>query len=217
MPADRHTLLTWKGVFGSAASPLEEWQVSLKTGWGTEDASLANGTTAANALKGLFQTHLMTLMPPSVILRVCDIRAIGADGKQLRNASGGFEGVGLSDTAPFAGTGTASPLLPPQCAVVVSLQSERAGATGKGRFFLPAPAGAMGTDYRLTALAQENLATGVKNFLNALNPTYGQVRVYSTKGTPGSRVVSIRVGRAIDTQRRRRGDLLESYRFEALA
>jgi hypothetical protein len=218
MPAARHTLMTWKGVLGPAQSPVEEWQVSLKSGWGTEDAAGPSDPTAqANLLFTAMASTLMLQAAPHVTLRSAEFRAIGADGKQLRNTAGAFVGVGFSNAAPVGGGGSGTGVMPPQAALCVSLVSGRSGPTGKGRFWFPLGAAAIGSDLRLGAQAQEVWTDYAQAFVNAVNVAHGRVRVYSTKGTPGSDVVAIKVGRAVDTQRRRRGDLLESYRQASIA
>lgn len=110
-------------------------------------------------------------------------------------------------------------MFPPQVALAISLVTDRRGASGRGRFFIPAPlttvnstSGQMGTPQ------QENVVGNAKILIDALNnapnldvngPRF-RVVVASSKGFL-SPVTAVRVGKALDTIRSRRRSIPEAY------
>ncbi len=106
---------------------------------------------------------------------------------------------------------------PPQIALAVSLQSATRGPRGKGRFYLPGPSLAFDpSDALIAAAAAGGVRDAATAWLNNLNAWPGidandpKVTIASTSGI-NSDVTGVRVGRALDTIRSRRGDLPEGY------
>jgi hypothetical protein len=128
--------------------------------------------------------------------------------------------AGAYDQADFAGEAAGTLVggvkYPLQTAMVASLLTGRAGATGKGRIYLPAPSTALDSTFRYPEQTATDVATGVKGMVQAMNVALNTavigaaVQVASSKGYL-SKVTSVRAGRVPDTQRSRRGDLLEGY------
>ena len=113
------------------------------------------------------------------------------------------------------GTSTGN-ILPPQNAVVCSLRTNRLGPRGRGRCYFPAPGvGQVSVDGTYTQSAA--LATAFSAFLIDLaDPAPGQDQRTDpiVTGKPYktyARVVRVEVGDRIDTQRRRRRSLRETY------
>ena len=109
----------------------------------------------------------------------------------------------------------------PQIALAVSLMTGLArGRAHTGRFYLPA-GGSIGVDGsgNISTLLALAVADATSDFINALNdwsgvdPLWGaNVHVMSNLDTGRRRkVTSVRVGRTIDTQRRRRSSIPELY------
>lgn len=128
--------------------------------------------------------------------------------------------IGISiqgSTTPTAGVG--SPLMPPQAAVVVSLRTDTPGGSGRGRFYWPAMSAVLSSGARLSGPTPAALLAdfktyllGIRSDLAASFPTIGfdlAVRSKATHTTP--HVTRIQLGDVIDTQRRRRDALPESY------
>jgi len=115
--------------------------------------------------------------------------------------------------------GTGSPTKPAQIAGVFSIRTNTPGASGRGRVYWPAMGSSMGSDFRLnspavsTALAEfKTYMLAVRSALAAAFPTIGfdlAVRSKAQQATPHA--VRIQVGNVLDTQRRRRDNLPESY------
>lgn len=117
-------------------------------------------------------------------------------------------------TVPAAATGSsASFVLPPQNAFVISLRTIQPGASGRGRFYLPG----------LTALSLTNLGAVVTSDRNALVDAFAtyagdvftsssnltNLCVYSRTLGQSFNCTSVDAGSVWDTQRRRRNELVE--------
>lgn len=210
MPRPAHTRMTWKGGYGEVSAPVEEWQFSLLslTPLGSE-GTLAL-TSVANNLFDMWATHLRPVLPNYCSLQQAEVRAIGADGLEPRNSFGAFSKQGFSSSLPLAGS-VGGTIYPPQVAVVASLVTPRAGATGKGRFFLPGTAYAVTKDtMTLTETSRDTIRTAVVAFINGVNSSGLPVAVLSSYGY-GTSVTGVKVGRTLDTQRSRRRSLTEGY------
>lgn len=158
------------------------------------------------------------------------VAQIGTDGK-----------TSLSNVV-YAPYGTAiagidgGPVYPPQIALVASL--ENAGARGlaaKGRMYLPGIASGLGGDGRITTSHSLGIANAMKALIDQINdacPPGEEVILASqgrrTKGpdgkytpVPGTAVTAavnrVRVGSVLDTQRRRRNQLVEVYQTATIA
>lgn len=158
------------------------------------------------------------------------VAQVGTDGKtSLSNVIYAPYGTALAGTA-------SSPILPPQIALVASL--ENAGARGlaaKGRMYLPGIAATLTTTGQISTTNASTIAANMKTFLDAVNaaaPTGEKVILASqgrrTKNADGSYsvvpgtavnalVTRVRVGTVYDTQRRRRNAMVEQYQSSTLA
>lgn len=124
-------------------------------------------------------------------------------------------------TTPLAGTGTATKT--PQDAVVLSLRTSTPGAKGRGRMYWPAIANTLSTSFQLTTPAPATVAAGAKTWLQAINSAMDGVYIAASSALRVALsvrsvtdhvcrdVTSIQVGSVLDTQRRRRDALPESY------
>lgn len=217
MPKPAHLRITWSGVYGTAAAPLEQWSFSLSTGGSLTGLSEAGADAYAESMKDLWDAWVKGRQNADVVLtkvRAASIDAGDAEhpgGLQFRNADGSFDGYGKWD-GELAGTHPGGTKYPTQCCVVVSLITARAGASGKGRLFLPVPAMALGADHRLSAADASSIRDDFKQLINAYNDLASDepIAVVSTKGHV-SEVTGVRVGRVIDTHRSRRTDMREDY------
>jgi hypothetical protein len=139
----------------------------------------------------------------------------------------GSAGLQLGDTevttvTPTPGGGGNSPLLPPQCSVVVSLLSGTNRGKGvRGRIFLPSPSVTLEADFTMNTSDQSDISGAVTQLLNAINArktTGDGVVIIGHTGTGTSRIVTrTRVGQVVDTHRSRRRQLPELYVEQALS
>lgn len=225
MPPPRHFRLTYSGVFGSAASPVEEWSMGVSliaTPGSTYDRTQLG--LHVNELYPLWATHFASIVTSQAVLTRARLSLIDANGKTERDAGGAYLHADKAGSTPGTGTGP----IPLSVSLAMSLHSDMAGAIGRGRFFLPTPTLALDSNGRFQVAAQTQRANALKAFVDALN-TYadgtgefpagagfvGRVCVASggsaVSATPPALypVTRVSVGRVPDTQRRRRGDLLE--------
>lgn len=211
MSKPAHSRVVFEGVTGTVAAPVERWAFGINF---PADAIPTDGTAlvddaVASELAGAYDTHIASQMGSDVILTKVKCSHVGANGHVALRADGSYvqgewEGSKVGDLPPLA--------MPLQTALVVSLTTNRAGPTGKGRFFLPWPGyGISVSTKRLESVDAAFLAGQAKSFLNALaGITTFPPQVVSSKGymTP---VTGIRVGRVPDTMRSRREDAPEGY------
>ena len=115
--------------------------------------------------------------------------------------------------------GAAGMTLPAQSALVVSLRTDTPGGSGRGRMYWPCLFSALGSDGKVATSTISSFLTDMKAYLVGIRgdlatafPTIGfdlAVRSKTTGTTP--HVTRLQAGNVIDTQRRRRDNLPESY------
>ena len=111
----------------------------------------------------------------------------------------------------------------PQDAIVFSLRTNTPGARGRGRMYFPAVGAALNTSWQLTNPVPATLAAEVRTWLNAIGNEMNQyfigigdarrvvLSVRSVTDHVCRDVVQLQVGSVLDTQRRRRDALPETY------
>lgn len=219
-----HTVLSFRGTFGNTDS--EQWSIGLHlggSGWGgqgeaTPDPIPPGAMTAFAAVGKTYFTG--ATWSPSVKLMEVRGYVVDSAGKSLYG----------TDTAlvasPINGTGSTN-AHPWQVALVATLTTAITRGPGRfGRVYLPGPAVAIVTgDGLISATDAGNYAVNFRNFLNSLNDAAEGFRsgtsraVCVASGVGNGRmdaVTGIRVGRVLDTQRRRRRSLLEEYQVQPI-
>lgn len=153
------------------------------------------------------------------------LNKIGADGRYEDS----------STTHAFYWTGTLpatayTPVYPAQVSLTASLMTDaERGWASKGRIYLPAPKVAINTSTGVLEVADcLGIANRVAALINTLNDWSGwdviselaSVRVCVVSGLGAGTirpVTGVRVGRVLDTQRRRRSELDENYQLATTA
>lgn len=226
MPAPLHYRVTFSGVFGSSAAPTEEWNYGVSFSPGAEPYLVRDDLPdVATALKAVWAAHLQARTVTAATLTRVRVASVGPDGLVVRDSGGAYVQGDWDGVA--VGTSAQGPM-PPQCALTVSLMTDRAGSTGRGRFFVAGPATGLGADLRMDTSGQTLWMTAVKAFLDGLNTafqTFTTSELVVASGGSSAQglspvltpITSFRIGRAIDTQRRRRGDFEEDYAVDTLA
>lgn len=158
----------------------------------------------------------------SVQLRTIKVYPIGTDGRAIPAPP---YAVGTPITLAYTGTlptGGTSGSEPPNVSAVVSLQTDQIGRRGRGRFYTPMRggpvAGTGATAGIMSSTQQTNLGAAAATLLEALAQT-GTLPVDPTvrpvvTGVPWVNygvVKSIRIGRVLDVQNRRRRSIPELY------
>lgn len=102
-------------------------------------------------------------------------------------------------------------MLPFQCATVVSLLTASATRHGRGRFYLPPLAATTLLNGKLNSATLTVLDTAWTAFFDSLNTDGVTPVVRNRTGHVSTTVTSARIGDVIDTQRRRRNKLTETF------
>ena len=217
MPVDKHMLITMTGRYGTAAAPVEFWSWSIKVTHAGLNSKTAELQPVADAVSAAYGTHLVSLFKSDVVLtraRVANVVLTNGRNHVEKDGVGQFVQADALTERP--GSATNATVMPLQTALAVSLVSDRAGPSGRGRFWLPWPAMNLGTDYRLSTASADAVLNSVRGWTRAVSAipyrtgTIGPLLILSSKGFT-SGVTQLRVGRAPDTMRSRRSDVLEGY------
>lgn len=219
MPVPEHFKVSFRGIIEGTP---EQWShshsLTLAGGGNVENirtSDLANawGAMAAGVL--------------SVAVKLQEIRCyrIGTNGRMVGNPNLRF----FDGAARRAGT-LDSVIYPPQVALAVTTQGANRGPGRFGRFYLPGPGFRLSSDRRIDPTDQAGILANMATFLKALRDCYSNpadpdwndaypINV-STLGGGGAgsyqRVETVRLGRVLDTVRRRRNAMDEDYRATAL-
>jgi hypothetical protein len=209
--ASEHLAYTFQGKLPSA----EEWTITLRT-----NAAIASDIQCAGM--ALLAADEFTTMwnaansftnfnPTGVTLEKVVCRSITAAGLTVAQGE-------ASPTVATNGTNS-SHGSPNQVALVVTLQTARTGRTGRGRVYMPFLSPALGaSEDHLSVVTTQPLADAFGDFVTAMNAittgTSGPftISVQSTVNFAAPPpVLSVRVGNVLDTQRRRRNKVVETY------
>lgn len=223
--AHRINKVTLSGtMFGGA----EEWSTGFYVGNATADAELPTVQLAediATAWETFFE-HAQSYISNQYKAEIVKISSFGIDGK-----------ANSADTVyaslPNNTQGARSEMLPPQCALVATLQGPQSrGLASKGRMYLPGVVIGIGNNGQTDPFNTNLICVNLKTFLNAVNASaetdnvvmlasHGQL---TSAGAPkigglpavNHEVISVKIGTVYDTQRRRRNGLSEQYMTNVL-
>lgn len=212
-----HTRIQFSGIITADGATLEEWSCGIglpAASYGTEALRQA----AADQARAVWASNIGFLFMADTILTRVRLAEVGADGKVLTNPDGSFrQSDSLGQSIPGSPV-NANLVKPLQTACVVSLETARNGATGKGRMFLPCPRYALTVERSWGSADVTAIRDNAAEFIRAINGSAaieGSVQVVSSKGYM-SPVTGVKVGRYPDTQRSRRNAVLENYSSEIL-
>ena len=203
-----HLYLQWGGKLPGG----EQWSCGLRL-YGPSATAVADAVSLSDDMVApirAFHVSTSSYICAPAKLSFVKLNAIGVDGKYMSPSTN--EQI----VADVAGGGPSTPQHPNQVALAISLETGfTRGPAHSGRFYMPLPGFAVGTDGLIAASDRDlvkGAATTLLTSINATNSTW-KVGVFSRKvGVAGHRAVtSIAVGRVLDTQRRRRRSLPESY------
>lgn len=155
-------------------------------------------------------------VPTALLTAMSAVTAINAIRAEYRDTTGNLVEV-AERVLPTPVRGTATPNRPFQCAWVASLRTGRPGASYRGRLYWPYIAGGMdNATLRIPQSNLETLVTGMRDMLLSIqdatpeeNTVY--LAVVSKVRNVATPVNEISGGNVIDTQRRRRDTVAESY------
>jgi hypothetical protein len=204
-----HLYLQWGGTLPGS----EEWSCGVRIASTTPGAFVGWSSgmeTAMAAALATFHASADAQIAPSAVLTFMKLNDIGVDGRYLQPIT--HEHI----FANIAGGGTAAKTPPNQVACAVSLLTAVSrGPAHRGRFYMPLPTVTPYGDGGFDPTQRDSIVTAATTLLTALNAADAghKVAVFSRKsGAAAHRLVtSIKVGRVLDTQRRRRSSLVEAY------
>lgn len=205
-----HIYLQWGGSLPGG----EQWSNGMRiTQPGQNGAAISYATSQAyltNAVLSLaaFHSSADTYVSSRAILEFAKANVIGLDGKYV------YPLTNESVFTPVPGAGPNHPAN--QVALAVSLTTGvNRGVAHRGRFYLPMPSLEPQANGLISPEARNPVITAANALIVALNtdPSGLKVAVMSRKsGAPSHRqVTNVEVGRVLDTQRRRRRSLAETY------
>jgi hypothetical protein len=163
-------------------------------------------TSLDNAFASLFSNNGLSV--------VAAIRYLGVK-VSPQNADGLYGGdanaVEKIRAAPLVGPGVGGL---PQATIVASLKTATPrGLANEGRMYLPSSSRMPEVNGRLPSSTAEVIANLVATFISSVNAVgLGDVTVFSkTREGAARKVTGVRLGRVVDTQRRRRNQITELY------
>lgn len=218
-----HLRVTVGGIFGSVANPAEEWSFGFQLGHPSGAAIDLGDPLAFQDMTETVQawfTSSATRIATTCRLASLKMAQIDSAGHVVKNPDGSFsQRVHSYGTTDMPVGSQSSPLHPFQVAAVASLVTPRAGRSGRGRCYLPAPAVTVSAGGTISTTDRDSMLNTFAIMLNSVNADIGpavRVVVASNAGV-NSPVVAVRMGLVLDTQRRRRGELDEAYAIQTLA
>jgi hypothetical protein len=187
-------------LVASGTTPGESFSFTMHA-----EANLSTGDTATafgDALTACWAAGMDDLTTPEVDLTLASAAAINeATDGQITRVEVVLALTGVADAE----------MLPFQCATVISLLTASATRHGRGRFYLPPLAASFLLNGKLNSTAMTTLDTAWTAFFDSLNTDGVNPVVRNRTGHVSTPVTSARVGDVIDTQRRRRNKLVETY------
>lgn len=212
-------------ISGTMFGGTEVWSTGFFLGQESADAEPGTGAMALDILAAwrTFYEHTNSKMSSAYITSQVKIAAIGTDG----HTDPGDVNYAYPSTELNGANGAV--ILPPQCALVVTLMSDRPrGKASKGRMYLPGLAAMpdLSTGKLLSAtvgLIADNLKTFFDTIAASTNINDELILAAKASGPLGilpaqnDYVETLKVGDVIDTQRRRRNGLTETYTSRVLA
>lgn len=203
-----HLYLQWGGKLPGG----ESWSNGMRFinkggGAAGDEAAMLAGAGAAVAA---FHARSATGISPLAKLSFVKLNAIGTDGLYIADSTT------EATYADVAGGNSFGTNPPNQICIAASLTTGFSrGVAHRGRFYIPLPVytpDATGLIGSTEATQTHGSVTTLLANLNAVS-THWEIGVMSRKlGSPGARrVTGVEVGRVLDTQRRRRRSLPETY------
>lgn len=191
----------------------EEWSVNPVYNVGSDfgtPVSAAQASTIATAIAAVVMPSGLTATMNSS----CNWNSVRVEARTL---DGTLESLGeAAKGTPTPGTGTAN--LPFQSALVSSLRTATAGASGRGRLYWNATGLSVnGTTLRVAGATLTPILAAVKTYLSAINAAIDvtldgvSLCVWSRVKQDLYPVNSIQMGDVVDVQRRRRDAAPEAY------
>lgn len=212
----------WRVIYKGSIGAVETWSTSIafgivglspdSTDQPTTDAMAAavrTATTAANVGSDLRNT----------MSAACSIDIVRIERRAENESVLNVAEALLS--SPLGGLGSATKT--PQDSLVLSLRTSTPGPRGRGRMYMPAVGAVLSPAFVITTPVPASAAAGAKVWIASIKAAMDGVYISAASAlrvAPSVRsstdhvcrdITSIQVGSVLDTQRRRRDTLPESY------
>lgn len=205
------------GSLGSGGA--ETWSSGFAVGLPVIDTPSGGWNAALNTIGAAMVTNVGTTQVGVALRSLLSTQGtVSGYRLEVRNENESLEAVSeVAYPVPIAGTGTANKT--PQSSVVGSLRTTTPGPRGRGRMYWPALSCTLSTAFQITAPTTADIAAGFSAYLQALNDqvlalfplSFAFVGVRSVTDHQTRPVNAIHVGTVLDTQRRRRDAIPETY------
>jgi hypothetical protein len=203
-----HVYVQWGGKLPGS----ESWSCGFRM-WkqaGTTEAELTPLMATISVALQAYHTSTTAYISGAAKLSFLKVNYIGLTGQYV------FQTTNEQVYQDIPGGGGATAPYPNQVALAISLMTGYTrGPAHRGRFFMPLPMFALGTDGVISDSDRDYARGAAEAFRVAVNnnSTGHVMAVMSRKqGAANHRVVTgIQVGRVLDTQRRRRRSLVEDH------
>lgn len=212
----------WRVIVKGSIGTVEKWSTGAAFGIvglapDTPDQAGATAiaqSVAANQTTVLVPANLRQLLSTAGNIEIVRVEKRAEDESVLSVAEA------LVPT-PLVGSGTANKT--PQDSVVLSLRTATPGARGRGRLYWPALNATLSATWQMTAPVPASLASDAKTWLQAINSEIDDYYISISSALRAALsvrsitdhvcrdVTSIQIGSVLDTQRRRRDALPETY------
>lgn len=208
---------------GDMFNGAEEWSTGFWLGEEGVDATVPT-QDAVDAMLALWTTFFessTSIISSQYFTTQCKIAHINTNGTtDAANVQYAFPAAAVNGV-------TAVTILPAQCSLVVTLLSDRPrGLASKGRMYLPGIATNVSSNGKVSSATIGAIATNLETFFNGVraHADIADDPILAAKGTgafpeltaQNDYIESIRVGDVIDTQRRRRNGLTETWTTKVL-
>lgn len=194
-----------KIVFGGRLATTESWSCGLH--FLSPDVTELDELLAAGGISQWF-LRASSLLPNNALLEYLKMN-------QIVPATGLYMNPGMPRTYffPAPGPPPASNAGIPQNTMAVSTTTALLRGRGsKGRFYPPLSGVIPAADGRMGSVTTQGVATSAAQLITDLNgANSGSCVVFSKVGQLTEEITGVRVGRIVDTQQRRRRNLIEEY------
>lgn len=208
-----------KGTLGT----VEVWSTSLNFGVNPPLSDVPDQATN-DAIQAAVRSFLVSANLPGNIKSLMSSSVSITEVRTERRATSDDRTLNVSEgllSAAIPGTSSANKT--PQDCMVLSLRTNTPGPSGRGRIFWPALGALLGPTFQLITPAPAALATDFSTFLTGIRTAIdagftaaslaftSQLSVRSLKNRVNVPVVRLQIGSVLDTQRRRRDSIPETY------
>jgi len=212
----------WRVILRGGLGTVETWSTSVAYGIVGLSPDVPDQTTTDAMAQAIAALSAANLTPPSLASLLSTAGVL--DTIRVERRAEDETVLNVAErllTTPLPGT--TAPNKTPQDSLVFSLRTSTPGARGRGRMYWPALAATLNTTFQLTSPVPATTVANAKTLLQAINTAMDGVYVAAASalrvalsvrsGTDHicRNVTSIQIGSILDTQRRRRDNLPESY------